>query len=125
LGFRAQIDIANGTVLLNGTVGNLTTYTIPATGIWYIAYSLSIYPSNATNIGTFQTYIQNNAGGTFYGTSSNTGTQLYIANVAFFMANTGSAILSLTLNTVIAVKYLISGVTSTVNESNIIFVRIA
>ena len=96
--------------LLGGSVQNAFQYTIPATGIWFLSYSLLMQPTLAgANVTGYQTYIQNNSGGTIYGVSSIIATQPYVANAQYFISNNGSAIVPCILNEVWTVKYFISG----------------
>lgn len=121
------MTIAPSTALTVGTVQNAFLYTIPATGIWFLSYSLTAQPTLAAgNMSGFQTFLQNNSGGTTYGISSNLATQPYTANGQYYASNTGSAIIPCTLNDVWAVKYFISGAgANTSIASTFILVRIA
>jgi len=121
------LTLAPSTALSVGSVQNAFTYIIPATGIWFLSYSLTAQPTLAAgNMSAFQTFIQNNSGGTIYGISSNLATQPYTANGQYYASNTGSAIIPCTLNDVWAVKYFISGAGANSSlTSTFVLVRIA
>jgi len=104
LGGIVMLPIADGSTLTQSTVLNIKQFAAPATGIYYVSYSITV--NSTVTITKFQAYIQNNLGGQQYGASSVNASQP--TDGTFWTAINGSAIISLNVGDSIATKYLFS-----------------
>jgi hypothetical protein len=127
LGYITTVSIANGTTLANTTVSNLTQWTVDSSGIYYVSYFISVINNGTITTSLAQAWIQNNAGGQYYGLFANNATQnITNDNSTGWISLNGTAIMQLKASDSIALKYLIGGANNkTCNLSYLQFVRIA